>query len=141
MNSIGPHQFLALHGDPEPLQQQVEVISRPGVEGVALWKRGRRGIQFGLRSVRDCEDLADAMKTLQRYRQQIDEDPVPLTWNALDMTRQKYLVAVLRVRALGSRGRGGVRKILAGVGGFHAAPGALLECEWELIAIGMQPQQ
>lgn len=135
-NRIGEFEFVTLLGSPEKLREQIIVMARPGVEGVALWKTNRRGIEFTLRSLVDLESFAEADATYEEYLDLIGEDPVGLEWSGVEQAERGYSVCVLEV----ARVRQG--ELLIDVGGLlDSDPGggkAFLECDWKLIAIKNQ---
>ena len=128
-NSIGDFQFLALHGDPEPLKEQTTLLSRPGVDGVAVWKTGVRGVRFTLRSVVDAESFAAARQLFADYRDSIGQDPVDLVWSDLSLAGEGFQVIVLDVRPAG------IRAILGGVGGLNPPSTGWVEADWDLVAV------
>ena len=132
-NRIADFEFVTLHGSPEPLREQVDVGSRPGVEGNDIWRTAQRGIPFQLRSMVDCESFTDADSLYSQYLALIGEDPVLLEWSGVEQDDRGYdvvVVAVQRVRA---------GELLIDVGGtLDSDPGGgkgFLECDWTLIAI------
>ena len=128
-NSIGEFQFLALHGDPEPLKEQTVVLARPGVTGVAVWKTGVRGVRFTLRSVVDAESFEAARQLFADYKGSIGQDPVSLIWSDLALDGEGFQVIVLDVRPASIRG------ILGGVGGLNPPSLGWCECDWDLVAV------
>ena len=128
-NSIGQFEFLALHGNVEPLKEQTVVLSRPGVTGVAVWKTGTRGVRFTLRSVVDAESFEAARQLFADYKGSIGQDPVELVWSDLSLAGEGFQVIVLDVRPANIRG------ILGGVGGLNSPSLGWCECDWDLVAV------
>lgn len=128
-NWIGPHQFLTLEGLPEHVQAGVEVLQRPGVAGVALWRDAERGRQFTLRSAVDQASIAAAVQTAENYCALVGDDPVDVIWNGFTLSALDVLYAVLAVRVVRTIA------IRTAVGGLNAPSRAFLECDWDLIAI------
>jgi hypothetical protein len=127
-NHIGIFDFRALYGSPEAVKQQIDVLSRPGVAGVALWKQAARGVKFTLKSVAGFATRAEGRSFYVRYCELIGADPQNLTWADLDLLGGESIrVAVVDVR---------FDRCVA-VLNDTAAAGALLECEWDLIAIAI----
>lgn len=127
--SLDQFDFLALHGNPDPLKEEVLVLSRPGVDGVAVWKIGKRGQKFTLRSVCDARDIAHARDLFCQYKALIGADPVSLTWADLPLANESAKVVVLDVRAAT------LKTILGGVGGLNPPSTGWVECDWDLVAV------
>jgi len=134
-NRIGDFQFLALHGAPVGLSEQLLVLSRPSVDGVAIWKLGRRGRPFSLRSVVDATSFEAARAMHDRYLGLKGADPVDLVWSDIELTTEKIMVAVLDVRPVPGR----TRSMLTLVGGLNPPSLGWVECDWDLIAVGIAP--
>jgi len=62
--SVGSVEFITLKGPIEPKGAKTGIVSRPGVDGVAVKRRGTRGDTFQLTCVKDvnCANAA-ALKT------------------------------------------------------------------------------
>ena len=127
--------FISLHGSVErPSEQVLGPMVRPGVNGTGLWKTGVRGRPFRLRSMVDQYNLLFARTLFATYRGLIGEAPQILVQDGYNFNFAEYFrAAVLDVRLIE------VKSILSGVGGFYAAPGAKLVCEWTLIAVFNYP--
>jgi hypothetical protein len=121
-SSIGSFDFRALHGQPEEIKEQVEVLARAGVPGVAIVKTGQRGRQFTVRSVTGVADTIEGRNFYYDYTLLIGQDPQPIVWGGMTLG---YRVAVIDVRQTA------LRTVLCDT---HGA-GAILECEWDLIPI------
>jgi hypothetical protein len=131
-NSIGEFTFLTLNGNPEPPKEECLVLSRPGVDGVAVWKTGQRGGKFTLRSAVDAADLTAARAQYAQYVASIGGDPVAVVWCDLALQTiegEAFDVIVLDVRPVS------IRKILGGVGGLHTPSLGWCECDWDLVAV------
>src|SRR5688572_6639307 len=65
------YQFVSLNGPLDGIGEQLEDLSRPGFDGAALRKTGKRGEPFSLVGVRDfltrddAKAFIDALKALQ----------------------------------------------------------------------------
>jgi len=129
---IGDHQFVWLHGSPEASRQQVEVLSRAGVEGAALWLKGVRPEPFTLRSGCDAESFTRAAAMYRWYRTSIGKDPVDLVWSGWPAAADGFAVVVLEVRRIKVTG------LLVSVGGLYPPSAAWLECDWKLIAVPIE---
>lgn len=126
-NSIGQYQFAVLQGVPGVLTDNVQVIQRPNVDGIALRGLGYRGTPFTVRSVTDVDDLDDGRQTLVTYLTLVGADPVQLIINDVDYYSNEGLnVAVLRVA------QERLTKATSIVGGLTGNPGAVLYCQWML---------
>ncbi len=130
INSIGSFAFIALYGQPAPPVEQFDrPMVRAGVDGVGLWKTGRRGRVFAMRSVVDTASLTAAGALWQGYRNSIGADPVALIHNGRDYGGEGWLVAVMDVRQLKAQ------QVVTPVGGLNPPSLGKLTCEWDLIAI------
>lgn len=128
-NQIGTHEFIALVGNPDLLREQLEPVIRRGVDGVAVWKIGRRGTPLRLRSQVDCDDLEAGLDTFEEYSAYVGDDAQVLKWNSLDLESYDVQVVVLDVRIVR------LAKLALGVGGLSTNQGAWLECDWDLLPI------
>ena len=130
-NSIGSFAFLSLRGAVDPPVERIDpqIVVRPGITGVGLWKTGRRGRPFGLRSAVDQSDLEAAHAELGKYRALIGEDPVALVQDDHDYAGDGFKVAVLAVARIS------IQKVLTPCGGLNLPSLAKLVCQWQLIAI------
>jgi len=131
-NVIGQFEFIALHGSPVPPQEQLAVLSRPGVDGNAVWKTGERGSPFQLVSVVDAEDVDSAYSEALRYKKLIGKDPVELVKDGVEMeTKFNYRVLVRNVEVIR------IRATLVSSGGLVADSRAKIVCRWTLQAIAI----
>jgi hypothetical protein len=129
-NSIGTFTFLKLDGNPEPLKEECIVLSRPGVEGVAVWKTGRRGVKLTLRSSVDAADLDAARALVPAYQALIGADAVELVWCDIELADvESFQVIVLDVRPVE------VKAIIGGVGGLNSPSGGWCVCDWDVVAV------
>jgi hypothetical protein len=129
-NSIGEFTFISLDGNPETIHNEVQLLIRPGVDGVALWLRGSRGRPFQLRSFVDATDFEAARGLFASYCELIGADPVALVWADLDMsTSENFTVAVLNVQLVR------VAPLMVSAGGLNSPSEASIECVWDLIPI------
>lgn len=127
--SIGTFTFLALDGHPVPPRDECVVLTRPGVEGAAVWRSGARGTRFTLRSFVDAKDLEAARGLYAGYLAAIGGDPLELTWYDLKSTDEGYKVVVLDCRPAE------IKAIIGGVGGLNPPSEGWCECDWDLIAV------
>lgn len=125
LHQLGPFRFITLDGVPDPSSQSIELIVRPGVDGVAALRTGKRGVPFRAISRVDVDTKADAQELLDAYKAVKESDPLELIWS--DHARGRVLV--LDVRPLD------LREILGGTGGLSANSGGWLECEWDLVLL------
>jgi hypothetical protein len=127
--SIGQFEFLSLAGQVEPPKEECLLLSRPGVEGVAVWRVGKRGIKFTLRSTVDAESHAHARQLFAAYAATIGGEPVELVWDGLEMTDEGFKVIVLDVRPVE------IKAIIGGVGGLNYPSEGWCVCDWDLVAV------
>jgi hypothetical protein len=126
VNSIGVFTFLSLEGSVEALKQELELVRRPGVEGVGLWKTGVRGRPFRLRSKANPASKAAARSLFRLYCNLIGADPVRLVWSDIRLeATERFRVAVLDVRQVDCRTLASSSSGLLG----------WLEADWDLIPI------
>lgn len=128
-NSIGNFAFIALHGDPAPPREQLEVSARPAVEGVTVTRTGKRGVPFRMRSQVDQASYETARATYRQYVDLIRDDPQVLIQGGVVSTSEFYKVQVLDVRAVR------IGPIKSASGGLNSPSLGWLECDWDLIAI------
>jgi len=131
---IGQCEFIALHGNPEGPRRLTELLSRPGVDGVAVWELGVRGTRFTLRSGVDLPSVQWAEYVMERYHELIGADPVQLVHGRIDYAPCGWQVAVLDVRRVRAVA------LLKSVGGLAQNAPSLgwLECDWDLVAVPVE---
>lgn len=133
--SIGTFRFLALEGQPLPDLEEVDVVARPGVNGVGLWKLGKRGSPFTIVSKVDAITKIRARALYASYKQLIAADPVVLVWSSINLrVTEEFLVAVLDVIPTPGPS-GGVRGLGSASGGLNPPSLGFIACQWTLIAI------
>ena len=126
VNQIGNFAFLSLEGSVETLKQELELVRRPGVEGVGLWQTGIRGRPFRVRSLANPATKSAARALFRLYCNLIGADPVDFVWSDLDLSaRERFQVAVLDVRIADCRQLASSSTGLLG----------WLEADWEVIPI------
>jgi len=125
MPSIGSIELLTLSGAVNPgTGEQVEEITRPGVDGVAFRRIGKRGIPFRMQSVTDvsssynAQNHINACKALQGTVIDI-EDATGRTWS-------NYIV--LRAQPTNTQ------KVTGASGGLTSSPAYLITIAWTLQA-------
>lgn len=136
-NSLGPHVFVTFHnpqdrgGAPAFVQQQTEIVQRPGVEGTGIILHGRKGQPFQMRSGCDYATLGDALDAFLAYNDSVGTDPAQLVWGGTDYEMTfNVLYGILHVELIRAR------RISCGAGGTETTPGAWLEALWTLVPIG-----
>ena len=129
LNLIGNFQFLALHGHPVPPKGQPQVLARPGVDGVGIWRTGERGVPFEMVSQVDMPDMATARRVFKLYVESIEQNPVPLIQDDYDYAAEGFNVVVLDVQ---ERQR---HALATSTGGLNLPSLAYLEAAWVLIAV------
>lgn len=130
-NSIGEFGFLSLIGHPPGIQQELELLQRPGVNGVGLWKTGFRGRPFRLRSLVDAQSKEDAREYYTLYCELIGADPVQLIYSDHDSEDEGYRVAVLSVTPLD------IRALANSAGGLNSPSLGWIECDWDLVSVAI----
>ena len=130
---IGVHQFVSLYrlddpaGPPLGPREQCLTINRPGVDGTAIMKIGRRCDPFPMRACVDC--LTDALvpTAIRTYQTLIGESPQDILWRNIDygaILQCKWVV--LDVQLLSAR------KLAAKAGGLVSGATAWIETIWTL---------
>lgn len=133
VNQIGEFQFIALQGDPIPPAQHLEVEHRAGVDGISIARLGVQGVPFRMLSQVDQASYSKARREFIKYQKLQGDEPQLLIHNNLVSTDEDYKVQVLRVWIT----PGGLRRIAGASGGLNSPSLAMLECEWELIAVSI----
>ena len=128
-NSIGEFEFISLDGNPGVLQEQVDLIHRPGTDGALIRLRGKHPIPFQLVSRVDAEDVAHGRELLGKYRDLIGEPAVPMIWADAPIASEGAKVSVLNVSQLS------LRSIATATGGLNPPSGAWLEAAWILLLV------
>ncbi len=119
IHAAGPttFTFITLGGIPTAMQERVEEITRPGVDGHAFALLGLKGEPFQLEGVRDYDDLTAAKAALASLESLL---PGSLVTVYDDFERQLDYVLVLDVRPIE------MRKVIKAAGGKSTSKGAIL---------------
>lgn len=132
INSIGPFTFISLRGTARPPQQQLIVLSRPGVPGNAVWRTGRRGIPFQLIGIVDSANITTAHALFYKYSLFVGGNPLTLVKDSVWMDLMEgYRVLVEDVEALR------IHATLASSGGLTLNSRAKVVSRWQLRAIAI----
>ena len=131
--SIGLFDFIDLSRPPSGPKFELEREVRPGVEGVTFWSLGRRSAPYTLTSVRDCEDISEALNTLAAYQGAVGSGPLALVWAGVPQGQ----VIVHDVEPLD----GGAQATLLAIGGVLGTSRAILRCAWTLEYVPPPQQQ
>lgn len=124
MPSIGAYSFVTFRGSINPLAEEIEIITRPGVDGVAAKQMGKRAQAATILTEVDVLDAA-ALTTLVAGYRAIRGSLVTVVDGA-GRTHTNILVADVRhVRTQG---------ITAHAGGLVADSTLLVGAEWVLQA-------
>lgn len=123
MGQLGAYSFFAIHGAPTNLAgMKAASITRPGVDGEALWLLGKRGDNYALTSISLCTSLAAVGAAITAYKAM--EQSVVTYVDDLGNTYYNQLVA--NVRPVEQR------QVL---GATTAGVTHVLTCEWTLRSI------
>lgn len=132
--SIGEQNFFTLSATPEKPVQQCEVIARPGVRGIGVYRMGERGRPIMLRSEVDLESRAAAIERYDEYLAMIAKNPVDAVWaDQNSNTVRSFKIIVLDVRMTNVP-----MNLLTCVGGINVndgQPGVWLACDWTIISL------
>ena len=113
--------FLDLSGWPAPVADEIEEITRPGFDGHAFRKIGKRGTVFSMTGSRDVTD-AEAITWSEGLRAL--QGKVVSVYDGLG---NQYDNVVVRRATLSSQ-----QRIRAAIGGFNASSTILLTCQFEM---------
>lgn len=130
---IDVHEFVTLGRIEDPkaaplvIREQLQPISRPGVNGVAVMRLGQRAEPFQMRSAVDVLNLSYVPNAIATYQNMIGEKAYEITWQGIDFAstfNTKYIVLdCVPLRSC---------KISASAGGLVANSTAWLEMLWTL---------
>jgi hypothetical protein len=67
-HSIGAYAFLRMEGNPDAISEQLEMITRPGVDGVGIRKVGGRGVPFQVNTWTDTASETVALSLFANYK-------------------------------------------------------------------------
>jgi hypothetical protein len=122
--------FISLSAPPEYPAAQVEIESRAGQDGSALWHLGVRGMPFQMESIVEAPTVSHAAVLLRLYRQLIAGDPVDMVWGGFEVEGVTY--SVLAVEPA----QRGIQAVLFGKGGVSGPASVSLgvcRCVWTLL--------
>lgn len=128
LSYIGQFAFISLDGNPDIPKPSVELVARPGVNGLGFFQTGTRGQPFPLRSFTDADTFQTARFLASAYTTLIGTIQ-PLVWSGLPMAADGIYVEVLDVRPVD------VRAVAGGLGVTVENPGAICVCDWFLVAV------
>ena len=129
---VGQYGFLTLHrvddprGGPMLPREQCEVINRPGVDGTAVLKTGRRSDPFQMRAFVDVANLATVPTATQAYQSLIGTI-VNVIWQDTDF-QATYGVKFAVLDCVVSRSA----RVSVRAGGAVAGSTAYVEVIWTL---------
>ena len=107
------------------------MFQRPGVDGTALRRLGRKGKPFPVRAVVDVPNLTAGRVAINAYQLLVGADPVGITWEGQGSFAEAYAVAALDLRPVD------LHSVAAAVGGINPPSLALLTVDWLLLAIAL----
>lgn len=131
LDAIGTFAFISLQGLPMPPGGEVEIEQRRGVDGTAFWRTGNRGRPFSLRSFVDASSILEGWSFIQGYSALKAGPLQTLRFRGVDSLGFGWLVEVLDVRPVQ------VRKTILSVGGLIPGSNAVVEADWQLIAVAL----
>lgn len=129
---VGQYGFITLHrvddprGGPLLPREQCEVINRPGVDGTAVLRTGKRSDPFSMRAFVDVASLAVVPLATQSYQALIGT-VVNVIWQDVDY-QATYGVKFAVLDCVVSRSA----RLLARAGGAVSGSTAYLEVVWTL---------
>ena len=129
-NKIGVYEFIELVRPADIHDEDVEIITRPGVDGIILRRLGKRGKPFDLISREDVASLTAGRQGISAYKDMIGGDAVVVIQNGVTLAPDYFVVAVRPLR---------LRAIATATGGLNPPSNAWLECAWTLVAQDAAP--
>lgn len=129
---IANFEFLDLRGAPNLFETEIEVITRPNLDGTILRELGKRGRPFTLNSVVDVIDVHDGRTVANDYRDLVGGGPVELVWHDYDFeVFDSKQIVVLRVEIASIRSIGAIAGAIRPQS--PTASEAILRCVWNLL--------
>ena len=125
MNSIGSHTFRSMPGNPDTLKERCLVRSRPGVAGAAVWRLGKLSEPFTVHTVSSAASIEDGRAMYVAFCGEIAKRRLSMVWAGCSLDDEGLEVVVRDVR----------QTALYGVLNDTAGARALLECDWDLVAV------
>ena len=126
-NRIGAFDFIAIIGEMDESLQQVSIDSRPGVTGTEFTLEAVKGRVFSVLTIVDCDNLLMADVTCRMYKALAGDDTVAVVRNGELLLDRFKVLAVTPLRKY---------KIASAAGNkISNQAGAMLECQWDLIAV------
>lgn len=114
------HNFVTIAGLPDPMGHEVEVVHRPGSDGIAYRVIGHRSDEFVLRTSVDHDNIAATLTAIEAYKALQGTLITVLD----DRGRTWVGLLVLNVREITAR------KIVGADSGVSTSKGAWQVCEW-----------
>lgn len=126
LNSIGSFTFWQMSGPPKGAAQRSEIVSRAGIDGVAIWQTGRRGRPFTVQTLvfATSFELADTLAASYEAIQNVGTHNV--FWASTPLRVQ---VVVLSVDVQVGR------RAVQAVGGLTDGGTVPVRATWQLIAV------
>lgn len=129
LNMIGSFFFVALRGYPDVPKPQLEVETRPAVNGAQVTFLGYHPQRFTLRSQVDAPTFFAARQLFIAYQSLIGAAPVLCIWSGYDLSAEGLLHLVLDVRCVQCK------TIPLAIGGINPPSQGYLECDWDLLPL------
>ncbi len=130
--AIGNFNFVSMSQPSLRPAQQPHIEARPGVNGVAVWKTGTRGVPFVVRTMVDVLTPTGAVQLFALYRNAILTEPMVFEF----MIPHDHPVLVLDVQPV----PGEVSAVLIGVGGVNGLSQGICRAEWTLLPLTIESQ-
>lgn len=121
---LGAFSFIDMGPIPIGIQQKVEIETRPGVDGHALFLTGARGEPFQVQTVVDVANVAAGALLFGQYENAVG-DSASIIWAGVAHAKT---FDILQVRPIQ------VNQIILGVGGLGGTSAGLVRAAWTLIA-------
>jgi len=121
-NSIGGYNMLAIQGKPYTRQEEIEHLTRLGLDGDFYRRLGKHSKPFPLVSIVDVGSHTLGRVAYNAYIALKDGDPVPVVLNSVAWGN--YVVIDVEIAEL--------RAVHNFVGGINSPSEAMLTCRWTL---------
>ena len=120
---IGAYNFIALHGSINGMQERLEEISRPGIDGVSFRAIGERADVSNLQTERDMLLKSSRKIQLAAYESLVGGSPVTIIDNQGNVWNNMIVRSVSEVRFFEN---------ISATGGLETNPQAFQKVNWEV---------
>lgn len=129
LNQLGDWRFLFFEGNPLHYLQQLELVQRPGVNDVQVWKTGWRGRPFSLTAKVDRPSYGQAFYDSAQLVKLTDQPPQVLIYNDQNLASYNLLFQCVDAQIAE------LRAIRTAVGGLYPPSQAWLVMNFQLLPV------